>query len=490
MTEPNATALLLTAAGVLMLISVLLSRFPNKAGIPIAIFFVAVGMVAGSDGLGGIDFEDYELTFRLGTAALVFILFDGGLNTQLSSVREGIRPAAVLATVGVVMIAGLTAVAAKLLGFAWPTALLLGAIVSSTDAAAVFSVLRGSGIALKKRVGATLELESGLNDPMAVILTLGMTQALASEAPSVGTLILGAVIQMVVGVGLGFAFGLGGRWLLKHARLPAGGLYPVLTVALAMLAFGVPTLLQGSGFMAVYISAIMLGNNVIRYRSGVLRVHDSLAWLSHVTMFLLLGLLVFPSQLAPVALQGLGVALALAFVARPVAILLLLWPFNYTWTERFYIAWIGLRGAVPIILATFPILAGLEVGREIFNVVFFVVVISAFLPGTTVGWLTRRLKLTADAPPSPPAALEINSTQLLSGEVTSFYIGAASAACGAKIADLPFPDQTTVAVIIRGTELMAPRGTTELQEGDHVYVFHQLQDLPFLGLMFGLQEGS
>lgn len=490
MGEPNSTAFLLTAIGLLMGLSVLFSRFAGRAGIPVALLFIAIGALAGTDGVGGIEFDDYDLSFRLGTIALALILFDGGLNTPLGGVKEGIRAASVLATLGVVLTAAFVGVAAHLLGMPWPQALLVGAIVSSTDAAAVFSILRGSGIHLKRRVGVTLELESGLNDPLAVILTMAMTTAVTSGELVWWRLLLDPIIHLVVGAALGVGVGFLGRALLKRAWLPAGGLYPVFTLALAFVAFGLPTLLYGSGFLAVYVAGILIGNANIRYRSGVLRVHDAVAWFAQVSMFIMLGLLVTPSRLLDVAGIGLGLAVILAFVARPLAAGVCLLPFKFKPKERLFISWVGLRGAVPIVLATFPILAGAAGAAEIFNIVFFIVVVGSFIPGATVPWLTHKLGLAAEGPPVPSAALEITSTQLLSGEVIGFYITPVSAACGAAISELPFPESATAAMIIRGNDLVAPRGGTVLQTGDHVYVFCKPADLPFLELIFGQREAQ
>ena len=487
--EPLPTALLLVICGVLLALSVLFSRASGRFGIPVALLFLGLGMAAGESGPGGIEFSDYGLAFRLGTVALVLILFDGGLNTPLSAIQAALRPAAALATIGVVATAALMGVAAHLLfGFEWTEALLLGAIVSSTDAAAVFAVLRGSGLQLKRRVGTTLELESGLNDPMAVILTTGLTHALLSGKKPGWELVVEAVVQMVVGAGLGLGLGWAGRQLLKRLRLRAAGLYPVLTLALALLAFGLPTLLHGSGFLAVYVVGIALGNETIRYRTGLLRVHDALAWLSQVGMFLVLGLLVFPKQLLEVAPEGLGLALVLAFVARPVAALLCLLPFRFPPREILYTGWVGLRGAVPVILATFPVLSGTHGARDIFNIVFFIVVVNGLVPGATVPWVTRRLGLASNAPEPPPAVLEIASTQLLNGELSAFYIGSASAVTGERVSDLPFPPGSAAMLVVRGQELLAPKGDTVFQPGDHVYVFCHSEDLALLRLLFGQQE--
>jgi potassium/hydrogen antiporter len=487
--EPLPTAFLLVVAGVLMALSVLLSRASRRFGLPVALLFLGIGMAAGSEGPGGIEFSDYGSAFRLGTVALVLILFDGGLNTPLAAIQTAIRPASVLATVGVVATAALLALAAYLLfHFRWPEALLLGAIVSSTDAAAVFSVLRGSGLHLKRRVGTTLELESGLNDPMAVLLTVALTQNLAHGEGLSWKLLLEMVVQMAMGGGLGLAIGWAGRQLLKHLRLQVAGLYPVLTLALAFLAFGVPTLFHGSGFLSVYVVGVLMGNETLRYRTGLLRVHDALAWLSQVAMFLILGLLVFPRQLLGVAGVGLGLSLFLAFVARPLAVLLCLLPFRFPAGEIVYTGWVGLRGAVPIILATYPVLLRAPGAHTLFNIVFFIVVVNGFIPGATVPWVTRKLGLAANVPEPPPAVLEIATTQLLNGELSAFYIEAASATAGARISELPFPPESAAMLIVRGLELLAPKGDTVLQAGDHVYVFSRTEDLAFLRLMFGQRE--
>lgn len=394
MLEPNATALLLGTAGVLLGASALLSRVATRTGLPVAFLFLGVGVLAGSDGLGGIAFEDYPLAFRLGTCALVLILFDGGLNTPLQRVRPVLAPACVLATVGVAGTAGFAAIAAHFLfQVPWTQALLLGAIVSSTDAAAVFSVLRGSGTQLKEKVGTTLEVESGLNDPMAVILTLALTESLISGRPLGWRTLLDVGLQLAVGTLLGGVLGTAAARLVQRVPLPIPGLVPVVTVAFALFTFGVTTLLRGSGFLAVYLAGIALGRGSLPDRTGLLRVHDGLAWLAQVAMFLMLGLLVFPARLGAVALPATVLALVLAFVARPLVVVLCLLPFRYTWKERLYVGWVGLRGAVPIILATFPVLAQVPGGALFFDIVFFAVVVSGLLPGATVSLVSRWLRM-------------------------------------------------------------------------------------------------
>jgi potassium/hydrogen antiporter len=395
--EPHTTAWILVVIGLLLGVSALFSRASSRVGVPVFLAFLGLGMLAGSDGIGGIAFEDYGFAFRLGTVALVLILFDGGLNTPVDSLRQGLAPAGVLATAGVAGTAAVVASGARLLGFPWPQAFLLGAVVSSTDAAAVFSVLRGSGLRLNRRVGTTLELESGLNDPMAVILTTELAVGVAGGHPVGWGLLLEVVLQLAVGAAFGLAAGFGGRTLLRWSRLPAAGLYPVLSLAVAALAFGLPTLLSGSGFLAVYLAGIVLGSGRIPHRASLGQFHDAAAWCGQVTMFVMLGLLVFPSHLPGIFGEGLALALLLAFVARPAVVILCLLPFGFTLREAVFVGWVGLRGAVPIILAIFPVLQGIAGAERLFDVVFFVVVVGALVPGGTVAWLGRRLGLAAEA---------------------------------------------------------------------------------------------
>ena len=489
--EPLSTAVVLTTFGLLLGISVLFSRATERIHVPVALLFLAIGMLAGSEGIGGIPFDDYAFAFRIGTVGLVLILFDGGLNTPLDAVRRVARPAGVLATLGVIGTAGAMALGAHALGLSWAQALLLGAIVSSTDAAAVFAVLRGSGMHLKRRVGATLEVESGVNDPMAVILTIVLTSNLSRPgAIEPWRLPIDVGIQLAIGALLGFGVGYGGRQLLTRLRLPAGGLYPALTLTLSFLAFGLPTLLYGSGFLAVYVAAIVLGNGELPYRAGLLRVHDALAWLSQIGMFLMLGLLAYPSRLVEVWWIGLTLALFLAFFARPVVVALCLAPFRYTVRDVAYVGWVGLRGAVPIILAIFPVLAGAPGAERIFDIVFFVVVVNALVPGGTVPRVTRWLGLESADPPPPRAVLEIESMQPLKGKLMSFYIDQALVVAGVPMMDLPFPEGAAATMIVRGQELIAPKGATVLEPGDHVYVFARPEDEPFIRLLFGRPEGD
>lgn len=488
MAEPFPIAVALAVTGALLALAALASRASGRLGIPFALLFLLLGMLAGSEGIGGVAFEDYHLAFRVGTVALVLILFDGGLNTDLRTLRRVIAPASVLATIGVAGTAGLTALGARALGLPWAEALLVGAIVSSTDSAAVFSVLRSGGVNLRPRVASLLEVESGLNDPVAVILTLSVTHALVRGEGARVTLLLEMAVQLAVGLAAGIGIGYGARWLLGRVRLAASGLYPVLTLAVAFLAFGAPTLVWGSGFVAVYAAAVVLGNGHLPYVSGLRRVHDAMAWFSQVAMFLLLGLLAFPSRVASVAGPGLALGLFLVFVARPVVVALCLAPFRAPARDVLFVAWVGLRGAVPIMLATFPVLAGVAGAGKVFDLVFFVVVVSVLVQGTSIRWVARRLGLEVAAPPAPRAMLEIVSMQPLSGEVSSYYVEPASAVAGSRISDLPIPEGSAVMLVVRGRELVAARGRTVLQPGDHVYLFTPPADRAFVQLLFGREE--
>lgn len=486
--EPLATALLLLTFGTLLVASAILARAGQRAGLPVVLLFLLLGIAAGEEGLGGIAFDDYDFAYRVGTIALVLILLDGGFNTPLRSIRSVAAPAITLATLGVLGTALVVAAGAWWLGLPWTTSLLLGATVSSTDAAAIFSGLRGSGMSLRRRVATTLEVEGGINDPFAVILTMVLTQNLVAPITDWWGVLLEVAVEIVVGLLVGLGIGRAGVAALHRIRFPAGGLYPAFTLALAFVTYGAATLLHGSGFLAVFVTAVLLGNARLPFRASLVRTHDAVAWLSQIAMFLILGLLVTAGRLLEVAAVGLGLGLILALVARPAVTALLLLPFGYDRQETRYIGLVGLRGAVPIILATFPVLAAAPGAEMVFNVVFFIVVVTSFVPGAMVPWLTRRYGLESEEPPSPPAVLEIESPALLRGELMSFYIDEELAVAGASISDLPFPEAAAATLIVRGDELIAPRGTTVLVPGDHVYVLMRPEDRAVIQLMFGRPE--
>jgi cell volume regulation protein A len=483
-TEPLATALVLSAVGLLLLLAGLASPLPSRVGVPALLFFLLVGMLAGSEGIGGIPFEDYGTAFRLGNVALALILFDGGLNTPLPVLRRVAGRASLLATLSVLLTALLVAGVGVGLGLSPELAFLVGAVVSSTDAAAVFSSLRSSRVRLKHSTAATLEVESGLNDPMAMFLTVVATEwALGGIEPGAAAWLF--VQQLALGAAGGILAGWGGRFVLHAVNLPAAGLYPVVTVAVAFLSFGATTLVNGSGFLAVYLAGIVLSSGHLPYRAGVRRVHDSLAWLAQILMFVLLGLLVFPSRLLPNVGMGFALALALAFVARPLAVLAALAPFRPPWRESAFVSWVGLRGAVPIVLATYPALRGVPSGDELFHLVFFAVVVNALVPGATVGLAARWLGIArADAPP-PAASVELVSLREFPGEFVWYFVHPVSAVAGALVRELSLPEGSLVVLIVRGGGVVVPRGDTQLEPGDQVCAFVTPDARGLLDLLFG-----
>lgn len=486
----EATAVLLTVFGALMAVSVLFSRALDRMGIPVVLLFLVLGMIGGSEGIGGVYFSNYGLAFQIATAALVLILFDGGLNTSSASIRRAATPAGILATVGVVGTAAVMALLGRLLGLSWEEAMLVGAIVSSTDAAAVFAVLRGGRLRVKEGVRSVIELESCLNDPMAVILTVVALEVVRSGTAPTWGMLLEVPLQLAVGAMVGAAVGVSLAWLLQRVRVGTAGLVPVVTIASGFLAFGAATLLSGSGFLAVFVAAAILGNSPLPYRSGLGRVHDAIAWMCQVSMFLMLGLLVYPSQLLSVAVTGLALGLGLAVVARPVVVAACLAPLRWRRREMGYVSWVGIRGAVPIVLATFPVMAGIPGAERIFHIVFFIVVVSAFVPGATILPLTRRLDLVDERPEAPTAALEMHSLRRLHAEIHVYRIDRSVAVCGAPLSAIPFPPDAAVAMVVRGDEVLPARGRTRFEEGDFVYVICRPQDEPAIGLLFGQASGG
>jgi cell volume regulation protein A len=346
-------------------------------------------------------------------------------------------------------------------------------------------VLRSSRVRLKDSTAATLEVESGLNDPMAMLLTVVATELLLPSGLAPGRALGLFVQQLVLGAAGGVGVGLLGRYLLHAVRLPAAGLYPVITVALAFLSFGATTLVGGSGFLAVYLAGIVLAGGALPYRAGVRRVHDSLAWLAQILMFVLLGLLVFPSRLLPNVGMGLALALALAFVARPLAVLTVLAPFRPRWRESVFVSWVGLRGAVPIVLATYPVLRGIPFGDELFHLVFFVVVVNGLVPGATVGLAARWLGISRAAAPPPVASVELVSLREFPGEFVWYFVHAVSAVAGAFVRDLSLPEGCLVVLVVRGEQVVVPRGSTQLEPGDQVCVLVTPEARSLLDLLFG-----
>jgi cell volume regulation protein A len=484
-------AILLLAFGALLAISVLFSRASARTGVPLTLVFLGIGMLAGSEGLGGIAFGDYDAALWLGTVALTFILFDGGLNTSVAAMRGVLAPSITLATLGVVLTAGALAVLGHAVGLHWSTAWMIGAIMSSTDAAAVFSVLRASGVHLKRRVGMTLELESGLNDPVAVIVTAVVLTALSTGSrPSPLLTAMAVVMQLGIGALAGIAVGRAARWIMRRFVVRPSGLVPAFTIATASLAYALPALMDGSGFLSVYLAGIVLGSERLPYHHSVQRVHDTLAWLSQIGMFLVLGLLVFPSRVVSVAGAGVGLALVLAFIARPLAVTLCLTPFGYRWRDIAFISLVGLRGAVPIVLATLPVIMRVPRAEYVFDVVFIMVVANALLQGAPVPWLSHRLRVDSAEAPMAPALLEIEGPSPFDREIRSYAIDEALPICGAAVASVPLPDGVAMMLVIRETQLLTPTDGLVLAPGDHVYVLVAEGDIPIVQLLFGSPESG
>lgn len=394
--------LALFGVAVLLAASVMASTVASKLGIPVLLVFLGLGMLAGSDGIGGIWFEDAALAQKVGVVALAFILFSGGMDLDASTARPYLGLSLSLATVGVLVTAGIVGVSCVwLLGFSWLEAMLLGSIVASTDAAAVFSTLARGAVPMREGVRRTLEIESGSNDPMAVFLTTALIGVLTTPSSSLLDMAVGFLVQMPVGAIGGWVLGRLGVWAMRQIALEHGGLYHVLSIVVVLASYSGVALIGGNGFLAVYVAGVAFGNGAFPQRKGLRRFHDGLAWISQIVMFLVLGLLVFPSQLPAVALPAMAVALVLMFVARPLAVLVSVAPLGVPLREQGLLAWCGLRGAVPIVLATFPLLAGLPQAQKMFDIVFFVVLFSALFQGPTIPWVTQRLGLAEIDPTEP-----------------------------------------------------------------------------------------
>jgi len=481
----NSSYQLILFSAFLGLVSIALLGLSRRLGAPSLLLFLLVGMLAGEDGFGGVEFNDVKAAFLVGNIALAVILLDGGLRTHISSFRVGLRPALALSTVGVVITSGLVgAVAAWVLDWPLQEGLLLGAIVGSTDAAAVFGLLHAAGLQLKQRSSATLEIESGTNDPMAIFLTIALLALLTSGNGTVNASILQDFVQQM---GLGALMGLGGGWLLQQMlnrlTLPQV-LYPLLVMSGGLTVFSLTNLWNGSGFLAIYLIGLVLANRPINHIHEIRWLHDGMAWLSQIGMFLLLGLLVTPSRLIDVVAPGIVIALVLMFVARPLAVFVSLLPFRFPLREQVFISWVGLKGAVPIILALFPYLSGMEHSDTYFEITFFVVLLSLCFQGWTIAPFARRLGLEVPPKPEDLGHLGIALPGQVGRELLAYRIHAGSPADSYLLRRLPVPAGVKQLGVIRGDRVLAPEPDLLLQPHDYLVLMAQSHDSPELSALF------
>lgn len=458
---------LLFIASILIIISILFTKLLDNIGIPTLLLFIGVGILAGSEGIGGIFFNNTSLAQSIGILALVFILFSGGLSTSWHDSKKIIKPAISLATIGVLITAFTIAVFVMLIfktSFLW--GLLIGSVISSTDAAAVFSILSSNNIGLKNNLKPLLELESGSNDPMAVFLTIGTIELILAPQKTIFNLILFFLLQMGLGTLIGI---LGGKlmvFLTNKLKLFYEGIYPVFTLAMAALIYSLTSVLEGSGFLAVYIAGIIMGNSQFIQKKTVIRFFDGLSMLSQISMFLTLGLLVFPSQIIKIYGLGLLLSIVLIFLARPLSVFISLLPFKFNFKEKLFISWIGLRGAVPIILATFPLLSGVKNSGLIFNLVFFIVLTSSLLQGWSLNYVAKLLHLSTVMPKKKRFPLEVDLDFNEDADIMEFIVPYNSEMVGKQIVELNFPNECRIVLIVRRENNIIPSGGTILEQGD------------------------
>jgi len=460
--------LVLLVVGAVLAASVLVALGSARTGLPVLVAFLVLGMLLGSDGPGGIEFDDVELARRVGIVGLVLILFEGGLQTSWRRLRSVAIPAGLLSTVGVVVTAVLTGLAAQLLfDLTWLEAILLGAVVASTDAAAVFATFRYTRV--RRRVARTLEAESGGNDPMAIALTLGLIAWIENpDSHGFGDLVLLVARQLVLGIAVGVVLAVAATWIFARLPRSVGPFAPVASLSAAGLSFGAADVVGGSGFLSVYLVGLAVGSTPSRYRRQLAGFHEGLAFLAQVVLFIVLGLLVFPRELGNVAVSGLALAALLVLVIRPVAVWVSTVFTAFTRRERLLLGWAGLRGAVPIVLATFALSAEVGNANTIFNAVFFVVLVSAILQGTTLEWVAGRLGLLVPVAPRHEPPIELGESSTL--DLLDFVVAEDHAIAGAAVREVGLPRTAIIAVVVRDDVSIPPRGSTVIEPGDRLYV--------------------
>ncbi|MEO6949618.1 MAG: potassium/proton antiporter [Ginsengibacter sp.] len=454
----------------LLFISVVLGKTSYKFGVPVLLLFLAIGMLAGSEGIGGIHFDDPKLAQLIGIVSLNFILFSGGLDTSWTSVKPIFRQGLVLSTLGVLLTASSIGTFVWLVtDFTIYESMLLGSIISSTDAAAVFSILRSKNLALRSNLRPTLELESGSNDPMAYVLTIVFLTLVMNPTQGIGSVILMFLQQMIFGAAAGFIFGKISKFIINKINLDFEGLYPVLVIALMFITFSTTEFVGGNGFLAIYICAIFLGNQDLIHKKTILGMFDGLAWLMQIVLFLTLGLLVFPSHLIPILGIGLLISLFTIIIARPLSVFISLVFFKMKLRRRAYLSWVGLRGAVPIVFATYPLLAGIDKAEMIFNIVFFISVTSVLIQGTTIPIVAKWLNVAVPES-EKPVEIEKSIFDIPKTFMREIDVIPGCYAVNKKIVDLGFPESTFISMIKRKGEYLVPGGSTLIEENDTLVV--------------------
>jgi cell volume regulation protein A len=468
---------ILLVGSLLLFVSIIVGKTSYKFGVPTLLLFLAIGMLAGSDGIGGINFDNPQIAQFIGIVSLNFILFSGGLDTNWTSVKPILKEGLVLSTLGVLLTAlSLGTFVWFVTDFTIYESMLLGSIVSSTDAAAVFSILRSKSLALKTNLRPTLELESGSNDPMAYVLTIAFLTLVINQDQSIISIIPLFLQQMILGGVAGFAFGRLSKFIINKIKLDFEGLYPVLVIALMFITFSATDFVGGNGFLAIYICAVYLGNQDIIHKKTILKMYDGLAWLMQIVLFLTLGLLVFPSQIIPYFGIGILISLFLIIVARPLSVFLSLVFFKMKLRRRFYISWVGLRGAVPIVFATYPLLAGIDKANMIFNIVFFISVTSVLIQGTTLSIVAKWLNVALPEKAKKITEIDKLILELPKSSLQEFEILPDFHAINKRIVDLNFPKSAFIVMIKRNGEYIRPGGSTELEVKDVLMVLADNQD--------------
>ncbi|MDD4907916.1 MAG: potassium/proton antiporter [Candidatus Omnitrophica bacterium] len=467
--------------GLLIFVSVISSKLSDKFAIPVLLLFLAIGILTGSEGLGGLYFNNPQAAKSMGIVALIFIIFSGGLDTNWKETRPVIGPGIVLSTAGVLLTAVITGFfAVYILKFSFLEGMLLGSIVSSTDAAAVFTILRSKRISLKDPLKPLLEFESGSNDPMAVFLTVGFISVLTVEGMSIAALIPRFFLDMGMGAFIGYLMARFIIFFINRLKLEYEGLYPVIMISFVLLTYVTAVFLKGNGILAVYLAGLMIGQAEFPNKKMIKRFHDGIAWLMQIAMFVTLGLLVFPSHIIPLMGAGLLLTFLLIVVARPVSVLLCLLPFKISARKKTMVAWVGLRGAVPIILATFPFMAGIPQADTIFNIVFFVVIASVFIQGASIPALSRILRLEVPLGAKKNYPIEFEKTEAIDAELTDMIVPFESQAVGRRVGDLNVPEKCLIVLISRDGKFVIPSGSTVIESGDVLLVLANAADFAAL----------